>query len=135
MDAGRTATGTDAIEWAKQVDGFGIPVILPTSKAGDGARTGYDLPVIRAIKDAVSAEVVASGGAGELSHFYDAVDAGATILLAASVFHFGTIGIGELKDYLKGRGVAGSRFAWRGDLQSDVVQLSYMHRGFFLPLH
>jgi cyclase len=50
--------------------------------------------------------VVASGGAGELSHFYDAVDAGATILLAASVFHFGTIGIGELKDYLKGRGVA-----------------------------
>ena len=106
IDGGRTATGTDAIEWAKQVDGFGIPVILPTSKAGDGARTGYDLPVIRAIKDAVSAEVVASGGAGELSHFYDAVDAGATILLAASVFHFGTIGIGELKDYLKGRGVA-----------------------------
>ena len=106
IDGGRTATGTDAIEWAKQVDGFGIPVILPTSKAGDGARTGYDLPVIRAIKDAVSAEVVASGGAGELSHFYDAVDAGATILLAASVFHFGTIGIGELKDYLKGREVA-----------------------------
>ena len=106
IDGGRTATGTDAIEWAKQVDGFGIPVILPTSKAGDGARTGYDLPVIRAIKYAVSAEVVASGGAGELSHFYDAVDAGATILLAASVFHFGTIGIGELKDYLKGRGVA-----------------------------
>ena len=106
IDGGRTATGRDAIEWAKQVDGFGIPVILPTSKAGDGARTGYDLPVIRAIKDAVSAEVVASGGAGELSHFYDAVDAGATILLAASVFHFGTIGIGELKDYLKGRGVA-----------------------------
>ena len=106
IDGGRTATGTDAIEWAKQVDGFGIPVILPTSKAGDGARTGYDLPVIRAIKEAVSAEVVASGGAGELSHFYDAVDAGATILLAASVFHFGTIGIGELKDYLKGRGVA-----------------------------
>ncbi len=106
IDGGRTATGQDAVEWAKKVDGCGVPVILPTSKAGDGARTGYDLPVIRAIKDAVSAEVVASGGAGKLSHFYDAVEAGATVLLAASVFHFGTIGIGELKDYLKGRGVA-----------------------------
>jgi cyclase len=106
IDGGRTATGQDAVEWAKQVDGFGVPVILPTSKAGDGARTGYDLPVIRAIRDVVAAEVVASGGAGELSHFYDAVEAGASVLLAASVFHFGTIGIPELKDYLKGRGVA-----------------------------
>jgi len=69
IDGGRTATGADAVEWAKRVDGFGVPVILPTSKAGDGARTGYDLPVIRAIKQAVSAEVVASGGAGTLEHF------------------------------------------------------------------
>lgn len=106
IDGGRTATGTDAVEWAKRVDGFGVQVILPTSKAGDGARTGYDLPVIRAIKSAVSAEVVASGGAGTLEHFYEAVQAGATILLAASIFHFGIIGIGELKTYLSGRGVA-----------------------------
>ncbi len=105
IDGGRTATGTDAVEWAKRVDGFGIPVILPTSKAGDGAQTGFDLPVISAIKKAVSAEVVASGGAGKLEHFYDAAQAGATILLAASVFHFGRIGIGDLKDYLRGRGV------------------------------
>ncbi|MCD6586324.1 MAG: imidazole glycerol phosphate synthase subunit HisF [Desulfobacteraceae bacterium] len=105
IDGGRTATGTDAVEWAKRVDGFGIPVILPTSKAGDGAQTGFDLPVISAIKKAVSAEVVASGGAGKLEHFYDAAQAGATILLAASVFHFGLIGIGDLKDYLRGRGV------------------------------
>ncbi|MDX9982033.1 MAG: HisA/HisF-related TIM barrel protein, partial [Lentisphaeria bacterium] len=63
IDGGRTATGTDAVEWAKRVDGYGVPVILPTSKAGDGARTGYDLPVIRAIRQAVAAEVVASGGA------------------------------------------------------------------------
>ena len=105
IDGGRTATGTDAIEWAKRVDGYGVPVILPTSKAGDGVRTGYDLPVIRAIKEAVSAEVVASGGAGELEHFYQAAQAGATVLLAASVFHFGSIEIGELKDYLRGRGV------------------------------
>jgi len=105
IDGGRTATGADAVEWARRVDGYGVPVILPTSKAGDGARTGYDLPVIRAIKGAVSAEVVASGGAGELAHFYEAVQAGATILLAASVFHFGIIGIGEVKEYLRDRGV------------------------------
>lgn len=106
IDGGRTATGTDAIEWAKRVDGCGVPVILPTSKAGDGARTGYDLPVIRAIRGAVSAEVVASGGAGKLEHFHEAVEAGATILLAASVFHFGIIEIGDLKKYLRNRGVA-----------------------------
>ena len=105
IDGGRTATGADAIEWAKRVDGYGVPVILPTSKAGDGVQTGYDLPVIRAIKEAVSADVVASGGAGELDHFHEAVEAGATILLAASVFHFGIIGIGELKEYLRDQGV------------------------------
>jgi cyclase len=105
IDGGRTATGADAIEWAKRVDGYGVPVILPTSKAGDGAQTGYDLPVIRAIKEAISADVVASGGAGKLEHFYEAVAAGATILLAASVFHFGIIGIGDLKHYLRSRGV------------------------------
>jgi imidazole glycerol-phosphate synthase subunit HisF len=105
IDGGRTATGADAVEWAKRVDGHGVPVILPTSKAGDGARTGYDLPVIRAIRQAVSAEVVASGGAGKLEHFHEAVEAGATILLAASMFHFGMIQIGELKNYLRRRGV------------------------------
>ena len=105
IDGGRTATGADAVEWARKVDGFGVPVILPTSKAGDGAKTGYDLPVIRAIKEATSATIVASGGAGQLDHFYDAVEAGATVLLAASVFHFHTIDIPELKDYLRGRGV------------------------------
>lgn len=105
IDGGRTPTEADAVEWAKRVDGYGVPVILPTSKAGDGVQTGYDLPVIRLIKEAVSADVVASGGAGKLEHFYEAVQAGATILLAASVFHFGIIGIGDLKDYLRGRGV------------------------------
>ena len=105
IDGGRTATGADAVEWAKKVDSFGVPVILPTSKAGDGAKTGYDLPVIRAMKEATSAQIVASGGAGKLEHFYEAVEAGATILLAASVFHFQMIGIPELKAYLRGRGV------------------------------
>lgn len=105
IDGGRTATGADAIEWARRVDGFAVTVILPTSKAGDGAKTGYDLPVIRAMKEAVSAEIVASGGAGTLEHFLEAVEAGATILLAASVFHFGTIGIPELKTFLRDRNV------------------------------
>ena len=106
IDGGRTATGADAIEWARKVDGFGVRVILPTSKAGDGAKTGYDLPVIRAMKDVVSATIVASGGAGELAHFYQAVEAGATVLLAASVFHFNIIQISEVKDYLRSRGVS-----------------------------
>lgn len=105
IDGGRTATGADAIEWAKKVDGFGVSVILPTSKAGDGAQTGFDLPVIKAMADACSAAIVASGGAGKMEHFYDAVEAGATVLLAASVFHFHIIDIGELKDYLRGRGL------------------------------
>jgi len=105
-DGGRTATGLDAVEFARRADGWGVDVILPTSKAGDGARTGYDLPIIRQIADATSAIVVASGGAGKLEHFYDAVQAGATVLLAASVFHFGLIQIPQLKQYLTSRGVA-----------------------------
>ena len=105
IDGGRTATGTDAVEWARKVDGYGVAVILPTSKTTDGVKTGYDLPLIRKIKSAVRAEVVASGGAGKPEHFYDAVQAGATILLAASVFHFNIISIPELKAYLKQLGV------------------------------
>jgi cyclase len=105
IDGGRTATGADAIEWAKKVDGFGVSVILPTSKAGDGAQTGFDLPVIRAMANACSAAIVASGGAGKMEHFYDAVEAGATVLLAASVFHFHIIDIKELKNYLGNRGL------------------------------
>lgn len=105
IDGGRTATGADAIEWAKRVDGFGVQVILPTSKATDGAKTGFDLPLIRAMRESVSARIVASGGAGTMEHFYDAVRAGATILLAASVFHFHLIDIPELKEYLRSRGL------------------------------
>jgi len=105
VDGGRTPTGKDAVEWAKEIDNYGVSVILPTSKRADGARVGYDLPIIRAIKNVVSADVVASGGAGNIDDFYDAVEAGATILLAASVFHFGIISIPALKSYLKSKGV------------------------------
>ncbi len=106
IDGGRTATGADALEWAKKVDDYGVKVILPTSKAGDGAKTGYDLPVIRAMAQACNAKIVASGGAGKKEDFLEAVKAGAEILLAASVFHFHIIDIGELKAYLKANGVA-----------------------------
>jgi len=106
IDGGRTATGTDAVEWAKKVDSFGVPVILPTSKATDGAKTGFDLPLIRALKKSVNADIVASGGAGTLEHFYEAAQAGATVLLAASVFHFHIIDIGQLKQFLADKGEA-----------------------------
>ena len=78
-----------------------METILPTSKSTDGAKTGYDLPLIRQMRAATSAAIVASGGAGTLEHFLEAVQAGATILLAASVFHFKIIGIQELKAFLK----------------------------------
>ena len=93
------------MEWGKRVDGYGVPVILPTSKAGDGAKTGYDLPLIRCLAENCNARIVASGGAGTMEHFLEAVNAGATILLAASVFHFNMISIPELKKYLRANNV------------------------------
>ena len=104
VDGGRTATGCDALDFARKVDDFGVKVILPTSKAGDGAKTGYDLPVIRAMANACSAAIVASGGAGKMEHFIEAAQAGAKVLLAASVFHFKMVDIGELKSELKRNG-------------------------------
>ena len=79
---------------------MGVPVILPTSKAGDGAKTGYDLPIIKLMHQKCKAKIVASGGAGKLEDFLAAADAGASILLAASVFHFHLIDIPELKEFL-----------------------------------
>ncbi len=105
IDGGRTATGKDAVAWANEVSDYGAATILPTSKSTDGVRTGYDLPLIRKIREITDADVVASGGAGTLEHFYEAVQAGATILLAASVFHFKVIMIPELKAFLAGKGV------------------------------
>lgn len=101
VDGGRTATGADALEWARRAAGYGVKTILPTSKATDGARTGFDLPLIRMIAAETGTEVVASGGAGKMEHFREAAEAGATVLLAASVFHFGIIPIPALKEYLK----------------------------------
>ena len=108
IDGGNTATGKDAIEWAKEVDGYGVGCILPTSKSTDGVRTGYDLPLIEKIRKIARPEVdvVASGGAGTMEHFAEAAEAGANVLLAASVFHFHVIDIPELKAFLKGKGFA-----------------------------
>ncbi len=104
---GTRPVGKDAIAWARECESRGAGVILPTSMDGDGTLAGYDLPFTRAVSDAVTVPVVASGGAGTLEHFHEAVvRGGAAILLAASVFHFRTIRIGELKAYLKERGIA-----------------------------
>jgi len=106
VSGGTKAVGRDAAEWAKQCQDLGASVILPTSMDGDGTLKGYDLEFTRAIADAVTVPVVASGGAGQLEHFYDAVvKAGAEILLAASVFHFRIVSIGQLKEYLRERGI------------------------------
>jgi cyclase len=104
IDGGRTATGTDALAWTEKVLSYGVRTILPTSKSTDGVRTGYDLPLIRSIRAITDADIVASGGAGTMAHFAEAAEAGATILLAASVFHFHIIDIPALKQFLKERG-------------------------------
>ncbi len=106
IDGGRTATGRDAVEFAKQMKAIGVGQILPTSKATDGTRDGYDIELTRAIAEATGLPVIASGGAGKLEHFYEAVAEGyASAVLAASVFHFGIFTIGQVKEYLRERGV------------------------------
>lgn len=104
---GTKPVGKDAVAWARECQELGAGVILPTSMDGDGTRAGYDLEFTRAIADAVSVPVVASGGAGTLEHFYEGVvQGGAQVLLAASVFHFRTFRIKEVKEYLRSRGVS-----------------------------
>ena len=107
IDGGRTPTGKDAVEFAKEMADAGAGQILPTSKATDGTKEGYDLALTRAIADATGLPVIASGGAGTLEHFHEAAtEGGASAVLAASVFHFGTFTIRQVKEYLSGKGVA-----------------------------
>jgi cyclase len=104
---GTTPVGKDAVEWAKQCQALGAGVILPTSMDGDGTLKGYDLEFTKAISDAVSLPVIASGGAGTLEHFYEGVvQGGASVLLAASVFHFRTFTVRQIKEYLAGKGIS-----------------------------
>jgi cyclase len=103
---GTPGAGIDAVEWARKVEGLGAGAILPTSMDTDGKQTGYDLPMTRAIADAVSLPVIASGGAGTLEHLYEAIDQGhADAVLVASIAHFGTFSIRQMKEYLASRGV------------------------------
>ena len=106
VSGGTKPVGKDAVEWAKDCQKLGAGVILPTSMDGDGTQDGYDLEYTKAISDAVNLPVVASGGAGTLEHFYDAVvKGGAQVLLAASVFHYKILSIGEVKEYLQSKGL------------------------------
>ncbi|MGW4809122.1 imidazole glycerol phosphate synthase subunit HisF [Kitasatospora sp. NPDC004272] len=101
---GRRGTGLDAIEWAVRAAELGAGEILLNSMDADGTKDGYDLEMIRAARKAVTIPVIASGGAGKLADFAPAVDAGADAVLAASVFHFGDLTIGQVKDELRTTG-------------------------------
>jgi cyclase len=101
---GRQSAGKDAVAWAVEAAELGAGEILLNSMDADGTRDGFDLELIRLVRAAVSVPVIASGGAGRLEHFPPAVAAGADAVLAASVFHFGTLRIGEVKDTLAGAG-------------------------------
>lgn len=107
VSGGTRPVGQDAVAWARQCQELGAGVVLPTSMDGDGTRAGYDLAFTKAISDAVTLPVVASGGAGTLEHFYEgATLANAEILLAASVFHYRIFRIGDVKRYLKQKGLS-----------------------------
>ena len=106
VSGGTKPVGQDAIAWAKQCQELGAGAILPTSMDGDGTQAGYDLEFTKAISDAVDLPVIASGGAGTLEHFYEGVvQGGAQILLAASVFHYRILGIRQVKEYLREKGL------------------------------
>ena len=106
VSGGTDPVGKDAIAWAKECQELGAGVILPTSMDGDGTQTGYDLEFTKAVSDVVVIPVVASGGAGKLEHFYEAVvRGGAQILLAASVFHYRILSVREVKEYLRAKGL------------------------------
>jgi cyclase len=106
VSGGTKPVGKDAVAWAKQCQDLGAGVILPTSMDGDGTKAGYDLEFTKAIAGVVTLPVVASGGAGTLEHFYEAVvHGGADILLAASVFHYRILSIRQVKEYLRSKGL------------------------------
>ena len=104
---GRIDVGIDALEWAHKVEKLGAGEILLTSMDCDGTKAGYDLELTRAVSEAVNIPIIASGGAGNLEHFYDALTEGkADAALAASLFHYKELEIKEVKEYLRGRGVS-----------------------------
>src|SRR5205085_4261884 len=106
INGGRKPTGLEAVAWAREVERLGAGEIVLTSMDADGTKNGYDIEITRAVSEAVSIPVVASGGAGRPEHFYEALTkGGASAVLAASLFHFGELTVGGLKNYLRERGV------------------------------
>jgi imidazole glycerol-phosphate synthase subunit HisF len=106
LNGGRTPTGIDAIEWARKCEELGAGEILLTSMDRDGTKDGYDIPLTKAITDAVNLPVIASGGAGKLEHFLEVIiEANADAVLAASLFHYGELTIRQVKEYLNANGV------------------------------
>ena len=104
---GRLDTGIDAVWWAKKVEALGAGEILLTSMDCDGTKAGYDLELTQTVADAVNIPVIASGGAGTLEHFYEAFTKGkADAVLAASLFHYKELEIGQVKDYLAEKGIS-----------------------------
>ena len=101
---GTKSAGIDAIEWARTGQDLGVGEILLNSMDGDGTKEGFDLELLRLVREAVSIPVIASGGAGKAEHFPPAVEAGADAVLAASIFHFGEVSIAEVKEALKAAG-------------------------------
>ncbi len=105
-NGGRIDMGIDAVEWAAKAEKLGAGEILLTSMDCDGTKNGYDLPLTKIIADTVKIPVIASGGAGTKEHFYEAIEAGAEAVLAASLFHYKELEIREVKEYLRSRGVS-----------------------------
>ncbi|MGZ5914491.1 MAG: imidazole glycerol phosphate synthase subunit HisF, partial [Hyphomicrobium sp.] len=104
---GRTPTGIDAVDYAREVVALGAGEILLTSMDRDGTKAGFDLELTRAIADAVSVPVIASGGVGTLDHLVEGITRGhASAVLAASIFHFGTYSIGQAKSHMASAGIA-----------------------------
>jgi cyclase len=101
---GRRGTGIDAVEWAQRAEQLGVGEVLLNSMDADGTKQGFDLELLRLVRARVSVPVIASGGAGALEHFAPAVDVGADAVLAASVFHFGQLTVGEVKGALSRHG-------------------------------
>ncbi len=106
IHGGRKPTGLECVAWAREVERLGAGEIVLTSMDADGMKTGYDLPILKAVCEAVSIPVVASGGAGNPEHLRQAFEVGASAALAASIFHYGQYSIAETKDYLAKAGIS-----------------------------